>query len=837
MGFTKSLLLAATSMTVAGTLLLAQNAPLSPFPADGSAQRIGGEVVSSRGYIINFNNIGIIEYLRFISQISGKNFIFDDGDLNFKVTIVSEEPTSIDNIMAALMQTLRIHGLSLLEQDNNIIIHKTKGVNGLSTVVPSSDQGTSLKPPATEIITQLFHLENVKAETVAPVLKPVMSDQASVSVLPETNHLIVTDITTNVEKIGQLLKDIDSQQAQLEVQSYTPRALDAKALVSISDKVLSPMAKNTTFLLVPHEPSGSIFILSTPTLVQRALKMLETLDTTRAPAVIPGAAPGIPSVPAAPSIPAAQSAPGVPVAPGVPGVPPGVPGAPGVTPGIAGAPGVTPGVPSVTPSMAGAPAAAPGVPGAPGAAPSAPGQLGAPGGVAVAPPAGGIPGQAEEKAPGAGRRRLPGQKGGAPLPGLEIPKGMVIPGMLPEEELTPPVGQQQSFSNSDFGVYKLRNRKGDQIQIALKQLAGTLKGHDTADLEVVRAIESIQWIEASNSLLFSGTPRAVSRVRQIITDLDASSRQVLIEMLILTTSVDNSLTFGVEIGWRTQSPNFSTAGTTMDPILTNTTSPLPPAMNALGVGITPNANSLGNGPGFSAGVIGQVITHNGLGFSSIGALVTAMNTDTKSDVIMTPKIITEDNHPAEIFVGQNTRYQGQAISNDQGSVITTNYEYRDVGALLKVTPHLGNNNIVTLEIEQELSAPQQTNAQGAQTSAAVGPVTLTTRTKTKVHMPSDYFLIISGMIDNEEQNVKQRTPCLGGLPIIGGAFSNNQDNIRKRNLMIFIRPTIIDTADDMEDATKREQDIWRDANRRPDMFQFEAEGAMDFLNLSRTVGP
>src|ERR1700733_3138114 len=66
--------------------------------------------------LINFNNVSMIEYIRFISRITNRNFIFDESDLQFNVTIVSEEPATIDNIMTALLQELRIRDLSLIEE-------------------------------------------------------------------------------------------------------------------------------------------------------------------------------------------------------------------------------------------------------------------------------------------------------------------------------------------------------------------------------------------------------------------------------------------------------------------------------------------------------------------------------------------------------------------------------------------------------------------------------------------------------------------------------------------------------------------------------------------------
>src|SRR4029079_16060326 len=119
---------------------------------------------------INFNNISIIEYLRFISRNINKNFIFDENDLQFNVTIISEEPATLENIMTALLQELRIHDLTLLEQGNNLIIHKNPKVNAISQFVSEETPPTN---PNSEIITQVFRLNTAVPEQVASVIKPL----------------------------------------------------------------------------------------------------------------------------------------------------------------------------------------------------------------------------------------------------------------------------------------------------------------------------------------------------------------------------------------------------------------------------------------------------------------------------------------------------------------------------------------------------------------------------------------------------------------------------------------------------------------------------------------
>src|SRR5580700_6597192 len=88
-------------------------------------------------YTVNFNNISIIEFIRFASKITNLNFVFDEADLPFSVTVISEEAVSAKNVMTALAQVLRMHDLLLLEQDGNVLITKSTRVSQIPPIVSS----------------------------------------------------------------------------------------------------------------------------------------------------------------------------------------------------------------------------------------------------------------------------------------------------------------------------------------------------------------------------------------------------------------------------------------------------------------------------------------------------------------------------------------------------------------------------------------------------------------------------------------------------------------------------------------------------------------------------
>ncbi|KAF3362308.1 putative component D of type II secretion pathway [Chlamydiales bacterium STE3] len=698
---------------------------------------------TNRTILINFNNVSIIEFIRFISRISNKNFIFNDLDLDFNVTIVSEEAATIENVMAVLMQVLRVHGLSLMEQGNNIMIHRNKAVNAISQVVAD---GLPLPLQMHELITQVFRLNTLDAEKAAELVQPLISEGALVEVLPGSNHLIVTDITTNIGKIGQLLRSLDAPISGMVIGQYVVVNARVDSLISLAERVMEPIADGKPLVFVAHNPSRSIFIVSTPFLVDRSLAILRNLDVNV----------GVTRIFSGENLRFAGQGKGE---------------------------GETEGEKE---------------------------------------------GEGAEASTQAGQGDIESE-----LDEQIRQAGGVIRGPLPTGTL-----ENRSSWNADlpeghierikFYIHKLRYRKGEQIMDALQRVGISLQETGTGNLDLIATIQSIQWIESSNSLVFTGTIDAVAKVKELIEEIDTPLRQVFIEMLIMETTLDDSLNYSVNWGSR-----FNNRGDVAgSQSFISEVSTLNNALDSAAPGSTIDVAGLARQAGYHLGIVGRNITHGGLSFDTIGALVTAFHQKDKVEILMNPKLLVEDNATAEVFVGVNTAFQISSIANDRGEIITNNFEFRDVGTLLRVTPLISNNDVITLEIREEVSSiASQTQSTGALSSQTPGPTTRINRTITKVHVPNKYFLVMSGMIQDENERIRTQVPCLGGVPVIGAAFGGKSATERKRNLMIFIRPQIIDTAEDIDNITRHEQDIFRNKARSKKMWKYEVEEALDFLNI------
>ena len=251
--------------------------------APGTTTRInapnpGAPVDNQKTILINFNNVAITEYIRFISRIANKNFVFDENDLQFTVTIVSEEPTTIDNIMTALLQELRIHDLEFIEQDNTIIIHRNSRVSAISRVVTENESVHDVVD--VDLVTKVFRLNTLEADRAAIILKPMVSATALVEVLKQTNHLIITDLASNVREITNLLNSLDSPQSGMVIGQYVARTQPIDSLIAIASRIIEPIAQDQKITFIPHRVANSIFVVSNPYLVERTISILKYLDQT-----------------------------------------------------------------------------------------------------------------------------------------------------------------------------------------------------------------------------------------------------------------------------------------------------------------------------------------------------------------------------------------------------------------------------------------------------------------------------------------------------------------------------------------------------------------------------
>jgi general secretion pathway protein D len=305
---------------------------------------------------------------------------------------------------------------------------------------------------------------------------------------------------------------------------------------------------------------------------------------------------------------------------------------------------------------------------------------------------------------------------------------------------------------------------------------------------------SIQADETSNALVITSPASIFPSLRSVIQQLDIRRAQVHIEAIIAEVSLDTANELGVQ--WLIDGSNKG------NPALSSQLPGTGATIGAVATGIAANtASAIPDGLSLA---LGSVKESNSLNFIT---LIRALNTDTETNLLSTPSIVTLDNQEASIIVGQNVPFvTGSSTSSSTDG--TTNpfqtIERQDVGTTLKVKPQINEGNTITLDIDQEVSTVSQA------ATSAVDLVTNKRAIKTTVQLEDGQLLVLGGLIDDTVIKVQQKVPGLGDIPFIGALFRSNSTRRIKQNLLVFIRATIIRDPKLARDLSQKKYNFMRD---------------------------
>jgi len=800
-------------------------------------QSLPNEVkTTSEGPIINFNDVEIVEFLRFVSRLTGKNFIFDPDELRFSVTIISESTASLDEIMAALLQNLRIHGFELIEEGSNFLIHRNKEVKSPAGIFQGKKEGITTP----QIATQVFHIQYVDPERVASIVKTMLSFEAPVELIPESKRVVVTDTATNIRKVADLLSKLDVPNSGLEVGQYVAQVAPPATLITMIEKMLEPLTTGQTFTAVPNFAANSVFIISTPFIVEKALSLMQKIDLGE----IESGSLSLDTLRYDPELntkfkeKTTQKAREKEVArqralDQLSSIPDDQ-----LRDILRGFGFTEDEINSFTRGEL---------------ENNVQKQLQQEVSLGLLQ---GISTEELHKKMGLGKALPSGLFPSKPLQKLDqdflnsflpLAKEEVEAKQRSVFESGLPVGQLES---TQFSIHKMQYRDAKEIVRALRSIASSLqgaeKGENSSQSDLIVTLNAAQIIEQNNSIVLTGTNQTIKKAKDLIGEIDIPVRQVFIEVLAVETTIKNTLNFGVEWASKAQRRNFaiegglySTSASQLKQALTDVTQvnprPAPPLPHASypadDYDMRPNT-ILGTTPreGFTTGSIGRKIFHNGHAFFAMTSLINALRTDDDTHIMFAPKITVEHNIPAELYFGDQVGIKGQSVSNDDGSILTTNYETRETGVTLKVTPLISSKETITLIIEQKISQASGVDAQG---DLNAPPATISeTRTTTRIHMPDQHFLVLSGLTSENQTRIKDQIPCLGSLPIIGSLlFANNNGTGNKRALLLFIKPHIIDTEADLDEVTQKQQDNYDKLSKPMKKQRGVLDDAKEMLNF------
>ncbi|AFR04336.1 General secretion pathway protein D [Pectobacterium carotovorum subsp. carotovorum PCC21] len=332
--------------------------------------------------------------------------------------------------------------------------------------------------------------------------------------------------------------------------------------------------------------------------------------------------------------------------------------------------------------------------------------------------------------------------------------------------------RQQAVQGNTKVIYLKYAKAADLVEV-LTGVGDSIQTDQQNALPALRKDISIKAHEQTNSLIVNAAPDIMRDLEQVIAQLDIRRPQVLVEAIIAEVQDADGMNLGVQ--WANKN-----AGVTQ---FTNTGLPITTMMagadqfrrdGTLGTAAT---TALGGFNGIAAGF------YQG----NWGMLMTALSSNSKNDILATPSIVTLDNMEATFNVGQEVPVLAGSQTTSGDNVFQT-VERKTVGIKLKVKPQINEGDSVLLEIEQEVSSV----ADSASSSSANLGATFNTRTvNNAVLVSSGDTVVVGGLLDKSTNESASKVPLLGDIPVLGYLFRSNSTETKKRNLMLFIRPSII----------------------------------------------
>lgn len=350
-------------------------------------------------------------------------------------------------------------------------------------------------------------------------------------------------------------------------------------------------------------------------------------------------------------------------------------------------------------------------------------------------------------------------------------------------------------------VVYLRYAKAEDLVPILETTAKTLNREQAAkegDKGGGSSGATIKAHNETNALVISADPAVFRELQSVIRQLDIRRAQVMIEGVIAEVSNDRANELGVQMQNTSIKPVKDADGNVID--LTRGIFGGTNFGNSSGGGNILGAalNPLQAGGGLNIGFVGGTLTLPGSDtpILQLGGLVRALDGDGRSNILSTPSIVTLDHQEALIKVGQEVPFiQGEFTTNVQGSSGTGStgtignpfrtVQRKDVGLKLTVTPHINEGDSVRLDIKQEISSIA---------NAVPGASDLITNNReiaTSVLVADRQTLVLGGLISTETKESVSKVPALGDIPILGNLFRYRSASTLKRNLMVFLQPTIL----------------------------------------------
>jgi general secretion pathway protein D len=687
---------------------------------------------------MNFQNVDIPVLAKFISEITGRNFIIDES-VRGKVTIISPSKVTPEQAFSIFQSVLQVKGFTTVQAGKIIKIVPSRNVRSDAIYTKSQNPSQSL---GDEYVTRMVKLKNIDAASIIGVIQPMISHDGLVAAFPSDNTVIVTDDAYNVDRLLQIIEELDVRGEQASIVVIPLKLAFAGELAPEIDQLMAAkmgaaagnnpqmirpqmgVATSATgpslgYKVIPDERTNCLIVMAPP------LQMREIQDIVLKLDVVPPLATSRIHVYRLKN---AQALEMVQVLNNL----------------LNGGSGPTTLSPTTGKGSLGRSSSIDAASGFGG------GGFGGIGGGG-----GGYGGMASSASFG-------GSSGGGGFGGSSGGGGFGGGGG----------GLRSRGSMSGGGA---GGGGSSSASSAGKNIDFSYPVNITAD-------------PATNAMVISASPQDWQTLKQIIDDLDTPRVQIFVQAVIVEVSAERQRELGVNFysAGLGGGQAFGVGGFNTGQLQTALGNPL--GLTGLGLGLASNSKCP-----IPTALVTQ--TTQGSPTPSSGtmmvpcdiALLTALETDTHANVLSAPTLLTADNEEAMIVVGQNLPFVGSASANaGLPGQIFNSVDRQNVGITLDIVPQVSEGDYVKLDLYEEVS-----NVVNGTQNATLGPTTTIRSASTTVLIQNHRTAVIGGLLASQDTINNQGVPFISSIPVLGNLFSDKSSDKQKDNLIVFLTPQIV----------------------------------------------
>jgi len=357
--------------------------------------------------------------------------------------------------------------------------------------------------------------------------------------------------------------------------------------------------------------------------------------------------------------------------------------------------------------------------------------------------------------------------------------------------------------SSNLKVIYLKYAQAEDLTSILENVALTLEEEQLTSSTGTKKTTNISFHSDTNALVISAQPDILKSLESVISQLDIKRAQVLVEALIVEVSDKLARELGVQFLFTGDGDNAPIAAQKFG-------SPNPELLSTIGSEISDDSstastmktratNSLLGLEGLAIGVAKYRADAE-----SFAAILNLVSQDGDSNILSTPSIMTMDNEESSIIVGQEIPITtGETLSGSNSNPFRS-VTRQEVGVKLQVRPQINEGNAVKMYIVQEVSS-----IFGPIGDTSSDLITNKRNIKTTVLVDDGETIVLGGLIDDDVQETINKVPVLGNIPLLGRVFTSTTTTRTKRNLMVFLRPTIVRDSEDVRSISNRKYNYFQ----------------------------